>query len=454
MNKKTLIKNATLVNENIIENYDVLIENDIIAKIEPQITATGATEINADGLFLFPGIIDDQVHFREPGLTHKGEIYTEAKAAVAGGVTSYMEMPNTVPQATTLVELEKKYERAAQCSLANYSFLIGGTNKNLDEVLRADFSKIAALKLFLGSSTGDMLVDNSSALEGFFSQVNAIICAHCEDDVMIKENQRRIIEEYGEDIPAYFHPIIRNDEACYRSSSKAVELAKKHNTRLHVFHLSTAKELSLFTNKIPLKEKRITAEVCIHHLWFCDEDYRKNGNFIKWNPAIKTAYDRAKLMDAVLDGTIDVVCTDHAPHTIEEKQLPYLKAPSGGPLVQHSLQAMLQLHAQRKITLEKIVQRMCHNVADLFRIEKRGYIREGYFADLVLVNLNKPQTVNKQNLLYKCGWSPFEGYTFDTSIEKTFVNGHLAYDASSLFGSGNGNFDESKKGERLIFNNK
>ncbi len=448
---KILIKNAKIVNEGEIFAGDVLIEDTIITKIEREIEEPGAKEINAEGLHLFPGVIDDQVHFREPGLTHKGEIYTEAKAAVAGGVTSFMEQPNTVPQATNLVELEKKYSRAAECSLANYSFLIGGTNKNLEEVLKADFSKIAGLKLFLGSSTGDMLVDDPKALEGFFSKVNSIICAHCEDDVMIKEKQKQIVEEYGEDIPAYFHSVIRSEEACYSSSSRTVELAKKHNTRLHVFHISTAKELSLFSNKIPLKEKRITAEACIHHLWFTDEDYKTKGNFIKWNPAVKTQYDRDKIFEAVLNGTIDVVATDHAPHTIEEKNSPYLKAPSGGPLVQHSLQAMLQFHKQGKITLEKIAQKMCHNVADLFRIEKRGYIREGYYADLVLVNLNKTETVSKSNILYKCGWSPFEGYTFNSSIEKTFVNGHLVYDASASLSTSNGKFDESKKGERLKF---
>jgi dihydroorotase len=297
----------------------------------------------------------------------------------------------------------------------------------------------------MGSSTGNMLVDNKEALEDVFTNVNAIIVTHCEDDPTIKAKQKQIIEEYGDDIPAYFHPIIRNDEACYKSSSFAVELAKKHNTRLHVFHVSSAKELSLFTNKIPLKEKRITAEACIHHLWFSDEDYKTKGNFIKWNPSVKTAYDRDKIFEAVLDGTIDVVATDHAPHTIEEKSQSYLKAPSGGPLIQHSLQAMLQFHKQGKITLDKIVEKMSHNVADCFRINNRGYIREGYFADLVLVNLNKAQTVDKSNILYKCGWSPFEGYTFSSSIEKTFVNGHMVYD--------NGKFDESTKGERLLFNN-
>ncbi|MBL7895918.1 MAG: dihydroorotase [Bacteroidia bacterium] len=443
--KKTLIKNATVVNEGIIGNYDVLIENNIIARIEPEIDEQGAKEINAEGLHLFPGVIDDQVHFREPGLTHKGEIYTEAKAAVAGGVTSFMEQPNTKPPAITIEELEKKYTRAAECSLANYSFLMGTTNDNIEELKKCDYSKVAGVKIFMGSSTGNMLVDNVKTLENVFSQVNAIIVTHCEDDVMIKEKQKQMIEEYGEDIPAYFHPIIRNDEACYRSSSFAVELAKKHNTRLHVFHISSAKELSLFTNKIPLKEKRITSEVCIHHLWFSDDDYKTKGNFIKWNPSVKTAYDRDKLFAAMLDGTIDVVATDHAPHTIEEKSMPYLQAPSGGPLVQHSLQAMIQFHKQGKISLEKIAEKMCHNVADLFKIKNRGYIREGYYADLALVNLNKSQTVDKSNLLYKCGWSPLEGYTFNSVIEKTFVNGNLVYD--------NGKFDESRKGDRLLFGN-
>ncbi len=442
--KKTLIKNATIVNENETFVSDVLIEGSYISKIERDITEPNATIINAEGLILMPGAIDDQVHFREPGLTHKGEIYTEAKAAVAGGVTTYMEMPNTIPQAVTIVELEKKYARAKECSLANYSFFMGGTNINLEETLKVDYKTVCGLKIFMGSSTGDMLVDNEKTLEGFFEKSNALIATHCEYDPMIKETQARIIAEYGEDIPAYFHPIIRNDEACYKSSSFAVALAKKYNTRLHILHISSAKELSLFTNKIPLKQKRITAEACIHHLWFNDEDYKAKGNFIKWNPSVKTEYDRAQIFEAVLDGRIDVIATDHAPHTIEEKSQSYLKAPSGGPLVQHSILAMLEFYKQKKISLEMIVNKMSHNVADIFNIDKRGYIREGYFADLVLINLNKPNTVTKESLLYKCGWSPFEGYTFSSSIEKTFVNGHLVYD--------NGIFDESKKGERLSFN--
>lgn len=444
---KYLIKNVNMVNENEISNTDILIDGEIIAKIDRQIDNTSnATEINGEGLVLMPGAIDDQVHFREPGLTHKGEIYTEARAAVAGGVTSFMEQPNTNPPAITVEELEKKYTRASQCSLANYSFLMGTTNSNYDELQKVDYSKVAGVKIFMGSSTGNMLVDDKKALENVFTNVDAIIVTHCEDDPMIKEKQKQLIEQYGEDLPAYFHPIIRNEEACYKSSSFAVDLAKKHNTRLHVFHISTAKELSLFTNKIPLKEKRITSEVCIHHLWFSDDDYKTKGNFIKWNPSVKTAYDRDKLFEAMLDGTIDVVATDHAPHTIEEKSQSYLKAPSGGPLVQHSMAAMLDFYHQKRISLEKIAQKMSHNVADLFQVDRRGYIREGYYADLALINLNKPQTVTKSNLLYKCGWSPFEGHTFKSSVEKTFVNGHLVYD--------NGVFDESKIGHRLLFNRK
>ncbi|MDX2172153.1 MAG: dihydroorotase [Bacteroidota bacterium] len=440
-----LIKNATVVNENEIYNSDVLILNGFISKIDREIeNSNNYTEINAEGLHLIPGAIDDQVHFREPGLTHKGEIYTEAKAAVAGGVTSYMEMPNTNPQSVSVAELEKKYKRAAECSLANYSFFMGGTNTNIEETLRIDYSKVCGLKLFMGSSTGDMLVDNEQTLDNFFSKLNCLIATHCEYDPLIKETQERIVKEYGEDIPAYFHPIIRSEEACYKSSSVAVELAKKYNTRLHVLHISTAKELSLFSNKIPLKEKRITAEACIHHLWFSEDDYKTKGNFIKWNPSVKTTYDRAKIFEGLLNDTIDVIATDHAPHTIEEKNQTYLKAPSGGPLVQHSILAMLDFYHDKKISLEKIAQKMSHNVADLFRIKNRGYIKEGYFADLVLVNLNKPQTVSKKNILYKCGWSPFEGHTFKSSIEKTFVNGHLVYD--------NGKFDETKFGARLLFN--
>ena len=441
---KYIIKNAIVVNEGELNYHDVIIEDQLISKIGRSLeTPAGAIEIDAEGLHLLPGAIDDQVHFREPGLTHKGEIYTEAKAAVAGGVTSFMEMPNTNPLAVNALELEKKYDRATDCSLANFSFFIGATNKNIEDLLKTDYSKVCGVKIFMGSSTGDMLVDDPNALNSIFSQVNALIATHCEWDPLIKENQKRIVEEYGEELPAYFHPVIRNEEACYKSSSYAVELAKKYNSRLHILHISTAKELSLFTNKIPLKDKRITAEACVHHLWFSDEDYNTKGNLIKWNPAIKTAYDREKIFEAVLNDTIDVIATDHAPHTIEEKQLPFLKAPSGGPLVQHSVLAMLDFYHRKKITLEHIVKKMSHHVAELFNIEKRGYIREGYFADLVLVNLNKQTHVTKNNLLYKCGWSPFEGHTFKSSIEKTFVNGHLVYN--------DGQFDESIKGKRLHF---
>lgn len=440
-----LIKNASVVNEGEITQQDILIENGLISKIERNIeTDKKVTEIIADGLHLLPGAIDDQVHFREPGLTHKGEIYTEAKAAVAGGVTSYMEMPNTKPSAVTKELLEEKYNRAAQCSLANYSFYMGTTNSNIEELLRVDYKNVCGIKIFMGSSTGDMLVDDPMALENIFSKTNVIITTHCEDDPLVKLNQKRIIAEYGEDIPAYFHPIIRNEEACYNSSKFAVELAKKHNTRLHILHISTAKELSLFTNAVPLKDKRITAEACIHHLWFSDEDYQTKGNFIKWNPAVKTAYDRDKIFEAVLNGTIDVVATDHAPHTLAEKNEKYLNAPSGGPLVQHSILAMLDFYHQGKITLPHVVKTMSHNVADMFDINNRGYIREGYYADLVLVNLNKPNLVSKESLLYKCGWSPFEGHTFKSSIEKTFVNGHLVFN--------NGVFDEKQFGQRLSFN--
>jgi len=442
---KTLIKNATIVNEDEIYVSDILIEDGIIKQIDREIDVVeGAEIIDATGLHLFPGLIDDQVHFREPGLTHKGEIYTEAKAAVAGGVTSYMEMPNTNPQAVTYEELEKKYKRASEVSLANYSFFMGATNDNIAELEKVDYKKVCGVKIFMGSSTGNMLVDKKETLEKIFSSVKTLIATHCEDDELIKQNQKRIIEEYGEDLPAYFHPVIRSEEACYASSSMAVELAKKHNTRLHILHISTAKELALFENKTPLKQKRITAEACIHHLWFCDDDYKTKGNFIKWNPAVKTIYDRDKIFEAVLNGTIDVIATDHAPHTLEEKQQPYLKAPSGGPLVQHSLQALLDFYHDKKITLQQIARKASHNVADIFDIDKRGYVREGYFADLVLIDLNKPETVSKQNILYKCAWSPFEGHTFKSSIITTFVNGNKVYDK--------GTFNENIKGERLLFN--
>ncbi len=445
--KKILIKNATIVNEDEIYVSDILVEDGFIKQIDRDIDDAGGVEvIDATGLHLFPGLIDDQVHFREPGLTHKGEIYTEAKAAVAGGVTSYMEMPNTNPPAVTYEELEKKYSRAAEVSLANYSFFMGTTNDNVSELQRVDYTKVCGVKIFMGSSTGNMLVDKKETLEKIFSSVKTLIATHCEDDELIKQNQKRIIEEYGEDLPAYFHPIIRNEEACFASSSMAVELAKKYNTRLHILHISTAKELELFENKTPLKQKLITAEACIHHLWFCDDDYKTKGNFIKWNPAVKTTYDRDKIFEAVLDGRIDVIATDHAPHTLEEKSQPYLKAPSGGPLVQHSLQALLDFYHEKKITLEQIARKASHNVADIFSVDKRGYIREGFYADLVLVDLHKPQKVTKENILYKCAWSPFEGHTFKSSIITTLVNGNVVFNK--------GKFDETVKGKRLLFNRK
>lgn len=440
-----LIKNATLINEGRSYFADVYIKNGFIEKIDTNGIAIQADKvIDAFGLHLLPGAIDDQVHFREPGLTHKGELYTEAKAAVAGGVTSYMEMPNTVPSSTTIELLEKKYTRAAEVSLANYSFYMGTTNHNLDELLKVDPTTVCGIKIFMGSSTGDMLVDDPEALNAIFKHVKTLIATHCEDDPMIKENAARIKAEYGDAVTAKFHPIIRNHEACYKSSSYAVSLAMKYNTRLHILHISTAKELELFRNDIPLSQKRITSEACIHHLWFSDSDYETKGNFIKWNPAVKTAADRDAIFAAVLDGRIDVIATDHAPHTLEEKQQPYLNAPSGGPLIQHSLQAMLDFYHAGKISLEQIAQKMSHNVAEMFEIDRRGFIREGYYADLVLVNLNKPYEVKISNLLYKCGWSPFEGHTFKSTIHSTFVNGHMVYD--------NGNFDESVKGMRMHFN--
>jgi dihydroorotase len=437
------ISNANIVNEGKITTADVWIEGEVIAEIG-QITRVADKTIDATGLYLMPGVIDDQVHFREPGLTHKGDLYTESRAAVAGGVTSYMEMPNTKPSAVTCELLEEKYTRAAEVSLANYSFFMGTTNSNLDEIKKVDFTKVCGLKIFMGSSTGDMLVDHQETLEAVFSQVKTIIAVHCEDDPMVKKNMEEFTAKYGVDnLTPSMHPLIRSEEACYASSSKAVALAKKYNTRLHILHISTAKELELFRNDIPLKEKRITSEACIHHLWFSDEDYAAKGNYIKWNPAVKKASDREAIWQAVLDGRIDVIATDHAPHTIDEKELSYAKAPSGGPLVQHSLLAMLEKHHQGKISLELIAKKMSHNVADLFEINRRGYIREGYFADLVLVDLKTPTKVTKESLLYKCKWSPFDGYTFSSSIVDTFVSGHWAYHKGGL--------NEEKRGMRLKF---
>ena len=436
--RTTLIKNAKIVNEGTLFEGDVLIKGEFIEAIDTSISAKSAdvVVVDAEGKLLMPGVIDDQVHFREPGLTHKADIASESKAAIAGGITSFIEMPNTNPQTTTIEKLEEKFDIASKTSFANYSFMFGGTNTNLDEILKVDPKTVAGLKLFLGSSTGNMLVDDPEVLEKIFKSTNLLISVHCEDEETIKRNLQEHIEKYGEAIPIHKHPIIRSEEACYLSSSRAIELAKKTGARLHVFHLSTGKETNLFTNKIPLKKKKITAEVCVHHLWFSDEDYDKKGTLIKWNPAIKTKMDRKKLLEALLDDRIDVIATDHAPHTLKEKQNPYTKAPSGGPLVQHALPAILEMYHQEKISIDKIVEKMCHNPAILFQIEKRGFIKEGYFADLVLVDLNNPWTVTKDNILYKCGWSPFEGTTFKSRITHTFLNGSLIYNNFKFFNSG------------------
>jgi dihydroorotase len=447
MTKSILIKNATIVNENTTFKGDVLIENEIIKKVAPSIMVTDVDAleiIEAQGSYLIPGFIDDQVHFREPGLTHKANISTESRAAIAGGITTFIEMPNTVPQATTQALLEDKFKIAAKDSYANYSFMFGGTNDNLEELLKTDPKKVAGIKLFLGSSTGNMLVDNEAVLEKIFSSTKMIISVHCEDEATIRKNTATFIEKYGEDIPIRCHPMIRSEEACYLSSSKAIELAKKTGARLHIFHVSTTKETELFRNDIPLEEKQITAEVCIHHLWFSDEDYEEKGTHIKWNPAVKSRKDRQGLWDALLDDRIDVLATDHAPHTLEEKTNTYLKAPSGGPLVQHAIVAILEKVKEGVISIEKAVEKMSHNPAKLFQIEKRGFIKEGFYADLVLINPNQPQTVSKDNILYKCGWSPFEGTRFSSSVTHTFVNGHLMYN--------NGVFNDNMKGKRITFN--
>jgi len=439
-----LIKNATIVNENNIFKGDVLIENEIIKEIATDINPTETTKIiDAKGKYLIPGFIDDQVHFREPGLTHKANIASESRAAAAGGITTFIEQPNTVPQATTQELLEDKFQIAAKDSYVNYSFMFGGTNTNLEELLKTNPKNVAGIKLFLGSSTGNMLVDDVEVLEKIFSSTKMIISVHCEDEATIRKNTAIYKEKFGDDIPLKYHPIIRSDDACYISSSKAIELAKKTGARLHIFHVSTEKETHLFRNDIPLEEKQITAEVCIHHLWFNDQDYDEKGTFIKWNPAVKTEKDRLGLWEALLDDRIDVLATDHAPHTLEEKNNVYTKAPSGGPLVQHAVTAILEKVKEGVIPIEKAVEKMSHNPAKLFQIAKRGFIKEGYFADLVLINPNKPYTVSKDNILYKCGWSPFEGTTFSSSITHTFVNGNLIYN--------NGVFDEKTKGKRLTF---
>ena len=445
MSKSYLIKNARIVNEGKVIEGDVLIEAGRIAKIDSSIGPKSANVnvIDAEGKYLIPGIIDDQVHFREPGLTHKGDLHSESRAAVAGGITSFMEQPNTKPAATTVEELEKKYQRAAQVSLANYSFNMGASNDNLEELKKVSKRDVAAIKIFMGSSTGNMLVDQQKTLEGIF-QLDHQLITHCEDEQTIRTNLEKAKQQHGEDIPMSMHPVIRSEEACYLSSSTAVELAKKYNSRLHVFHISTAKETALFTNKIPLAEKRITAEVCVHHLWFDDSQYESKGSHIKWNPAVKQASDRDGLWKALLDGRLDVVATDHAPHTLEEKSNKYLNAPSGGPLVQHALPAMMERVHDGVWDIQTMVEKMSHNPAILFRMEDRGYIREGYHADLVLLEPNRPWKVSKDNILYKCQWSPFEGTVFKSKVTHTFVNGHLAFKE--------GNFDDSQLGERLLFN--
>tara|TARA_Y100000385_G_scaffold97830_1_gene101197 strand:+ start:5924 stop:7258 length:1335 start_codon:yes stop_codon:yes gene_type:complete len=439
----TLIRNAKLINEGQIIQADLLIKEGVIAKIATSIDEQADHVIDAKGKYLMPGVIDDQVHFREPGLTHKAELYTESKAAVAGGITSFMEMPNTKPQTLTQELLEQKYQRAKEVSLANYSFFMGASNDNLEEVLKTDPKTVGAIKIFMGSSTGNMLVDDKSVLENIFEKSKMLIAVHCEDEATIQKNTAHYKSIYGEDVPIELHPKIRSDEACYKSSSMAIELAKKHNTRLHVFHLSTAKEMELFRNDIPLEEKRITAEVCIHHLWFDDSQYAEKGTHIKWNPAVKSASDRDAVFEALLNDRIDVIATDHAPHTLEEKNNTYFNAPSGGPLVQHALVAMLEFYHQGKISLEKIVEKMCHAPAICFQVQGRGFLREGYAADLVLIDLDSEWQVQKENILYKCAWSPFEGTTFKSRVSHTFVNGHLAYYESQ--------FDESIKGQRLLF---
>jgi dihydroorotase len=449
MNKKYQIINARIVNEGEIFDGCILIDNGIILKIQHvDFCDTKIYKnyecIDAGGNFLIPGIIDDQVHFRDPGLTHKGDIQTESKAAVAGGITSFMEMPNTIPNVLTQEVLEDKYQMATEKSLANYSFYMGASNDNLEEILKIDPQTVCGVKVFMGASTGNMLVDDSDTLEGIFKTVKLLIAVHCEHEPTIRENVAKFKEEYGEDVPIEKHPDIRSEDACYLSSLFAVELARRHNTRLHILHLSTKKEIELFDNKLALKDKQITAEVCVHHLLFSYKDYKELGTKIKWNPAIKRKSDKDALFQALLDDKLDVIATDHAPHTLEEKENTYFKAPSGGPLVQHSLVAMLEFYLDKKISFEKIVEKMCHAPAICFQVEKRGFIKEGYHADLVIVNTNKAWKVSKENILYKCKWSPLEGQKFRSMVSHTFVNGRLVYE--------NGKFDENVKGQRLLFN--
>lgn len=441
--KKYLIKGAELINEGNRSFQDVLIANGRIEQIGTNIAHLAEEEMNAEGLLLLPGMIDDQVHFREPGLTHKADIYTESRAAVAGGITSFMEMPNVIPQTITQNLLTEKYGLGERNSLANYSFYMGATNTNLEEVLKTDMSNVCGVKVFMGSSTGDMLVDNEKTLDQIFSSSPMLVAVHCEDEKTIRKNLVEHVAQYGDDIPIVLHPVIRSREACLKSSSLAIDLAKKHNTRLHILHISTAEEVALFHRDPSLVEKRITAEACVHHLWFSDENYEEKGTLIKWNPAVKATRDREAIWEGLLDDKIDVIATDHAPHTLEEKQNSYLQAPSGGPLVQHALMALLESHKMGRISLEQLVEKMSHAPAICFQVKERGFIREGYWADLVLVDMNTPYLVSKDNLLSKCGWSPFQSQQFSTSVHSTFISGHLAYHQ--------GTFDDSLLGKRLIF---
>ena len=438
-----LIKNACIVNRGKITEGDILVKGQRIEKIGANIAAPEAKVIDAQGQLAIPGVIEDQVHFREPGLTHKGEIYTEARAAVAGGTTSFMEMPNVKPPTLTQELLEAKYQRASQCALANYSFYMGASNDNVEEVLKTDPKTVCGLKIFMGSSTGNMLVDNEKTLDNLFSKVPMLIATHCEDEATIRKNLEAAKAKYGEDIPIEMHPVIRNVEGCYISSSMAVELAKKHGTRLHILHISTKDELDLFRNDIPLSEKRITAELCVHHLFFNSDDYAEKGVRIKWNPAVKGREHQEALLPALLDNRLDVIATDHAPHLPSEKANKYLNCPSGGPLVQHALNVMLDFYHRGEISIERIVEKMCHAPAECYQLAERGYLDEGYFADIVLVDENDSWTVAPENILYKCGWSPFEGHTFKGKVNTTIVSGHLAYHE--------GQFDESQWGQRLLF---
>ncbi len=441
--RRYLLKNTTLINEGEIVETDVLIKGERIEKIALNITDDHAEIIDLKGKWLLPGMIDDQVHFREPGLTHKGEIHTESRAAVAGGITSFMEMPNTVPNALTQELLEDKYQIAARNSIANYSFFMGASNDNIEEVLKTDHQNVCGVKVFMGSSTGNMLVDNEKTLTNIFSKCDMLIATHCEDEATVRKNLADYEAKYGQDMPIKYHPDIRSVEACYLSSSLASKLAKEHGTRLHILHLSTAKELDLFDNSVPLKDKRITAEACVHHLWFADSDYDSKGTYIKWNPAVKSAKDREAIWEAVNDDRIDIFATDHAPHTIEEKEQNYFKAPSGGPLVQHAVLAILEKVKEGKISLERAVEKMSHSPAICFNIIERGFVREGYYADLIIVDPSSSVKVDKSNLLYKCGWSPFEGFTFSHQIDTTFVNGEIVYKDGAII--------EKQVAKRMIF---